>query len=116
MNDYISKQNLYEAIRLTAQRSSLGEMRVPEVSGKEICSIITDMPPSDVISISEMAEILDEAFGHKCPCTVNDRIYNKLINACEYRNSCKYETVKGWEQFIRRYMLLKRREEQNGIS
>lgn len=111
MNNYINKHKLCEIIRLTAHRSSLGETRVPEISGYEICSIIADMPPSDVISISEMAEILDEAFGHKCPCTVNDRIYNKLINTCEYRNSCKCETVKGWEQFIRGYMLLKRRGE-----
>ena len=51
MSQYINREDLYEQLRLSANRSTLGETTPSELTAKEILSVIADMPPSDVVEV-----------------------------------------------------------------
>lgn len=48
MTEYIDRDILFEQIRLTANRSCLGETSVAEISAMEIVNVIANMPAADV--------------------------------------------------------------------
>lgn len=50
----------------------------------------------------EVAEILDELFGHECACNFND-IDEWLPYKCEYADTeCPHkDSVKCWEQYLK---------------
>lgn len=77
MTEYIDRNILFEQIRLTANRSCLGETSVAEISAMEIVNVIANMPVADVEPVkhghwiateyynpSEFGE--EEAYTFKC--------------------------------------------------
>lgn len=50
MPEYIKREELINQIRLMANRSSVGETSLNDISAKTICSLILEAPTADVVS------------------------------------------------------------------
>ncbi len=61
-----------------------------------------NLPTADVVKVSKVAEMLDDAFGNDCPCNFKN-IDEWLPYVCEYGNTCDCSSVKCWEQLIKHY-------------
>lgn len=51
MAEYIEREALINQIRLTVNRSSVGETSFNDISAKTICSLILEAPAADVVEV-----------------------------------------------------------------
>jgi hypothetical protein len=57
MAEYIKREELINQIRLMANRSSVGETSLNDISAKTICSLILEAPTADVVSIEVFEQV-----------------------------------------------------------
>lgn len=86
MPECIDRDILFEQIRLTANRSCLGETSVAEISAMEIVNVIANMPVADVEPVKHGEWIcMGDCGVTKCSCcgwTIEEYIEDKYCREC----------------------------------
>jgi hypothetical protein len=59
MEEYINRNKLLQQIRLTANRTSLGETSSSFISSREVVSLIIDAPTEDVVEKDKWINVKD---------------------------------------------------------
>ena len=93
MAEYIEREALINQIRLTVNRSSVGETSFNDISAKTICSLILEAPAADVVEVVRCKDCVygkgnDYEGNIKVPfmyhCTYDDLSYNGAEHFCSY--------------------------------